>query len=401
VTPVDKHTNTVMSALMDKETIVPGTDTCRAMLVTAAPAALKVPKDKRHENQEAVIRMVREVFENEKARWESRVADANSELEKATAERTEKVDAKDAADGKLKEQKDVVKSKLEAQTKAMEVVDECMEEHTAALKLLKKAETEKGKLVKTQEHDLSVEEIIKGLKAGSYDNPKDLKTHLASVTALIANFGAEEAFVKTLPKILRIKPEERGSFDEVALQQLDSYMATHLSSLSSKIEDANKTVEEHTVATTAWDATVEVAQDKKQESDEAFNAATTEQEQFQDALNQARKIVKEHTALVKSRDAHLVKEQCGLQVVASVLEALDFLQEYVAPVPEEEPKETENMAESAEIITPEEPADTFEEVVIPATKAKQVDVALNFEDVPSPAKRARQSLGGVVPMVAA
>lgn len=391
-----------MSALTNEETIVPGSDTCRAMLVTAAPAAFKVPKNERHENQEALIRMVREVFENEKARWESRVADANSELEKATAERTEKVDAKDAADGKLKEQKDIVKSKLEAQTKAMEVVDECMEEHRAALTLLKKAETEKGKLVKTQEHDLSVEELIKGLKAGSYENPKELKAHVASVTELIVNFGAEEAFVKTLPKILRSKPEERGSFDEIALQQLDTYVATHLSSLSSKIEDANKIVEEHTVATTAWDAAVEVAQDKKRESDEALNAATTEQEQLQDALNHARKIVKEHTASVKNRDANLAKQQCGLQVVEGVLEAIDFLQEYVAPEPEAEPKETENVAESAEIITPEEPADTCADVVIPATKVKEVDGASNFvPDVPSPAKRARHSLGGVAPMVVA
>jgi hypothetical protein len=398
LTPLEKHTTTVMSALENEETVVPGPASCRAMLVTAVPAALKVPKDERHENQYAVIRMVREIFDNEKARWESRVADSNNALENATATRAENMGVKDAADAELKTQKDEVKAKLEAQSKAQEVVDDCKDEHAASIKLLKKADTKKDKLVKTQSEDLSLEDTFNRLKEGVYENPKEVKSHISAVIALIEGLGAEEALTKSLPQVLRRKPEERGSFDEMALQQVDVYMSNHLTSLSSKIEDAVKIVDEQTVAVTAWEAAVEVAEDKKSESDAALDAATAKQEQLQEALNAARKIVKEQTAVVKSRGGDVATEECGLYAVEAVLESLDFLEEYVIPEPEVETKEPEQVVEevasfteSVEAITTELPEEAFVDVVIPVTKAKQMDVAMPFDDVPSPSKKARHA----------
>merc|ERR1712166_627710 len=102
-------------------------------------------------------------------------------------------------------------------------------------------------------------------------------------------------------------------------------------------------MDEHTVAATAWDAAVEVAEDKKRESDEALDGATTQQEQLQEALNCARKVLKEHTAVVKKMDGDLCTEQCGLEAVEAVRESLEFLQEYVAPEPEEQVAESEDM----------------------------------------------------------
>jgi len=39
--------------------------------------------------------------------------------------------------------------------------------------------------------------------------------------------------------------------------------------------------------------------------------------------------------------------------------------------------------------------------VIPTTKAKEINVAMDFDDVPSPTKRARASLGGAAPTLVA
>ena len=97
------------------------------MLAAAATTALKVPKDARHADQEAVFGMLMEIFDAEVRRWEDRVADATNTLEKATAERTEKMNLKDAAESELKIQKDVVHGKMEAQSKAIEVVEESKE----------------------------------------------------------------------------------------------------------------------------------------------------------------------------------------------------------------------------------------------------------------------------------
>lgn len=83
--------------------------------------------------------------------------------------------------------------------------------------------------------------------------------------------------------------------------------------------------------------------------------------------------------MVKRRNADLATEQCGLQVVEGVLEALEFLQEYIAPVPEHEETamEVESVAANAS----------------PTTNVKEIDVSMNFDDVPSPSKKNRVSLG--------
>lgn len=404
MTPVEKKFNFVMSTLTNEETVVPGPESCRAMLVAAAPAALKIPQDKRHADQEAVFGMLTEIFDAEKDRWEARVADASSTFEKATAERTEKTNLKDAADAELKQQKDVVRAKLEAQSQAMEVVAESKEELTGALSFHGDAEVAKEQLVKKQEHDLAIQETLHGLKEGIYENPKELKKHISAVSELLDSLGTEEGLMKTLPQILRKKPSERGSFDEMALQQLDSYVNDHLSSLRCKIEAADGIVAEHATAVTAWEAVVELAEDKKRESDEVLKAAETQQDHLQEALTCARKVLKESNAIVKSRGSDQAMEEYGLQNINDVRDALEFLREYVAPAPEEVEESQQVLTESIEempVDQVEEKAATFEEKINPiiTIKAKEIDDAMNVEDVPSPAKKARQSLGANIPMV--
>jgi len=394
-TPVEKKIDTVMEALTNEETVVPGSESCRSMLIAAATPALKTPKDVRHEDQNEVLGMLMEVFDTEKGRWEARVADATGIFEKATMDQKEKMDAKDAADAELKAQKDVVRTSMEAQSKAAEVVEECNEEFSAACKQREDAKAKKETVVKTRENDVSLQETLKGLKEGIYENPKELKKHITAIGALFEGLGAEEALLKTLPQILRRQPSERGSFDEMALQQLDTYLDNHLSSLNSQIEAADAIVAEHEIAATAWSAAVEVAEDKKRESDEALQGAEAHQTQLQEALNSARKVLKEYTAAVKSRDTDKLNEECGLGKAEEVLECLKFLQDYIVPAPEEEAKEV--AVESTEASTvadmPMDVTDAEEKKIIPTANGKDVDVHMNLGDVPSPSKHARRSLG--------
>lgn len=272
---------------------------------------------------------------------------------------------------------------------------------------MEKLKLKKKRLVETHEHDLAIQETIKGLKEGIFENPKELKSNIKAVCELLGSLGAEEGLMKTLPQILRCKPSERGSFDEVALQTLDWCLSNHLSTLSGNVEAADAIVAEHATATTAWEAAIEVAEDKKRESQEALQAAETQQEKLQEALTCARKVVKEQTARVKTCKTTLATQELGFQNIEAVREALEFLQDYVAPAPapeEEESKEPEQMAaESAE--TPVEMP--IDQACIDDTekkhvyKAKEIEVHMNLEDVPSPTKKARQSLGANIPMVVA
>jgi len=389
-TPVEKKFNIIMRALTNEETVVPGPESCRTMLVAVSTAALKIPKDERHADQDAALTMLTEIFDAEKGRWETRVAEANSAVEKATVERTEKVGLRDAADTEIKSQKDVVGEKVEAQSQAMAVLDECKEEHSTALAHRGDAEAAKEILVKSHEYGLGIQEAIKGLKEGIYENPKELKKHISDVCELFAGLGAEEALVKTLPQVFRRDATERGSFDDMALQQLDLYMSNHLSSLSSKIEAADAVVAGHDVAATAWEAAVEVADEKKRESEEAIKAAQDQQEHLQEALTSARKVLKEHTAALKSRDSDLAKEQFGLQSVEDVLEALEFLREYIAPAPAPEEEVKELSADSA----------VETQMTIDEVETKQLEVVSLDHLTPSAASKEIECLVDI-PMVVA
>merc|ERR1719272_2888891 len=370
------------------------------MLVALATASLKIQKDARHENQNTALGMLKDVFASEVSRWEARVAEANSAVAKANEARMEKMGSKDAADAEVRSQKDVVKANMDAQARAMEVVEECVDEQQKALALRQGAEASKQDLHKEQEHDLAVQETLKALKEGSCENPKELKKHISAISALFNRLGAEEALVKALPQVLVRKPAERGSFDEIALQQLDSNFEKHLRGLQSKIDFAGVDVDEHVVAVTAWEAALEVAEDKKRDCDEALRQAQAQQVELDGALNSARKVLKEHTAAVKTQSSELTTEQIGHQKIEEVCTALEFLHEYVEPV------ETEEMAvESAAVEMAVESAAVemaVEEIVEPTevtipNKAKEMDV--DMPDMPSPSKAARHTVG--IPMVVA
>merc|ERR1719235_488670 len=141
--------------------MVPGPASCKLMLVTAAQTALNVPRNERHADQEAVFGMLREIFDAEKGRWESRIADANGVCEKATLEQTEKAGLKDAADAALKAQKEVVRAKLDSQSKADEVVKEFKEEVSAAMALREDAEVSREGITKDQKAGLALQEVFK------------------------------------------------------------------------------------------------------------------------------------------------------------------------------------------------------------------------------------------------
>lgn len=406
VTPMsiqrDRWIDTVVCALASEETVVPGPASCRAMLVASAPAALKIPKDKRHVHQVAMIKMLREIFTAEKASWQARIADAQSALETATVQHAEKMGMKEAKDAELKAQQERVQAKFEAQSKANEVVDECKEELAAALASHTAAETTRASLGKMQESDMALQEIIGGLKAGTYENPKDLKKHIAAVTERLQSLEAEEALVKTLPQILRRKPEERGSFDEMALQQLDSYIVEHLSTLNSKIEATDTIIKEHAVSVTAWEATVEVAEEKKKESDKALEADLADEERVRQEVRNARKIVKDHAAVVKGKESGLAMEHFGLQYFEEVLDALLFLEEWekIPLTCQSDHKQSEEMA-----VDTTTKVETLTTSIIPTIKEKDIDTVMNLDEVPSqvpsPTKKGRISLGGDAPSLVA
>merc|ERR1739848_281945 len=160
---------------------------------------------------------------------------------------------------------------------------------------------------------------------GTSQDPKDTKKQLAAVTALFKTLDVEEALVKALPQVLGRKPEDRGGFDDLSLKHMEENFDNHLTALSGKIEAVGLDVSDADVAAIAWDATVEVAQDKLEESKASVAAEEAKLAEFQTAVATARKILKEQASVVKKNTATLGMEQVGLQDIEDVLSALEFL----------------------------------------------------------------------------
>lgn len=335
--PLENNFQKVLSAITDPEAVIP----CREMFMEVAETALKVEKKERHDNQIMVLNMMREVFEAEKTRWAERIDEAQSIHDAAEQERIAMTAEKDGEDAKVKEQKGVLKETRAACSKAEDTVKEC-EEELATARVAEGTATEAQQAIITErENVLGVKDSLDILKEGSCDIPKDVKKHLASVTSLFKTLEVEEALVKTLPQVFGRKPEERGSFDEVSVKQMDEYIANHLTALDSKIDAAGIDVSDADVAITAWDAVVEVTQDKLGESKVAVEAEEAKLEELQTALTTARKNLKENGAAFKQKLSNLATEQVGLQKTEEVLTALEFLSEYQAPEPEPELPEPE------------------------------------------------------------
>eukprot|EP00746_Dinoflagellata_sp_MGD_P167912 gnl/MRDRNA2_/MRDRNA2_98898_c0_seq1.p1 gnl/MRDRNA2_/MRDRNA2_98898_c0~~gnl/MRDRNA2_/MRDRNA2_98898_c0_seq1.p1 ORF type:complete len:420 (-),score=134.88 gnl/MRDRNA2_/MRDRNA2_98898_c0_seq1:73-1248(-) len=366
-TDLEKNMDKVLSAVSDAETEVP----CRAMFLAIADAVLKIPSSDRHENQTAVMSMMKEVFMAEKARWEGRIAEAQSVSDAAEQERTVKTTAKDDEDAKIKAHKEVVKGKKDEYEKASEVLNSCNEDLAHAVSTQSSATKAQMKIVSEREEALEVQKSFEVMKEGSCELPKESKMHLAAITSLFKALGVEDALVKTIPTVLCRKPSERGSFDEISVKQLETHLENHLADLAGKIEAAGVHVSEAQTAVAAWGAAVDLCNEKLGDCKAAVESAESTHGEMQAALVSARKALKDQNAVCKRTVGSLSAEQAGLSKTEAVLNSLEFLSQYETPA------------------VPEDTMEKVTEQTMDESASKDAPCEKVITDVPSPSHKSK------------
>jgi hypothetical protein len=340
--PVQKKIQVVEDALKDESFLIPGPASNRDMLIDIAPAALKTPADQRHENQTAVIGMLKQACEAERVRRQARVDELQSEADAASDEKAVKVTAKEEEDAKLKAHREETEIKKTALEKAEEVVADSRDHLKQYTQAHSKAKAAHNELLEEQKNVLEVQQdSFKSLKEGScYENPKDVKKHLGLLTTLLKGIDVEVALIKSLPGALGQQPSERGNFDEVAIKQVEEKLDAHIAELEEKVAAAQKKVSEEDGACIASEAVIDLAEEKKQACEKVIEEADEQEKVLMAALTAARAVVKEHTNVVKQRNSRLVDAQIARDdVVENVLPAIAFLEERVTPEPTTEDKE--------------------------------------------------------------
>lgn len=336
--PVQKKIQVVQNALKDYSFVIPGPASCREMLIDIAPASLKSPADERHDNQIAVIAMLKQASEAEHIRRQAHVDELQKSVDGASDERTVKVTAKQEAEANLKTHKDETEIKKKSLENAEEVVAESKDHLKKYIQAHSKAMAAHNELLEDQKNVLEVQqESFKSLKEGScFENPKDVKKHLGLLTALLKGIDVEVALLKSLPGALGHEPSERGSFDEVAIKQVEEKLDAHIAELEEKIAAAQKTVREEDGACIASEAVIDLAEEKKQACEKAIEEANEQEKVLMAAVNAARAVVREHTKVVNERNSVLIDAQRALDKIDDVQSAIAFLEERVTPEPTEE-----------------------------------------------------------------
>lgn len=289
----------VAEVIMDAEHLP---DHCRSMLRDMLPYSLSIPSDKRHEAQTWVVSTVEQILSTQQAALVAAIAAEEAKLVTVKSAGADLVTAVAEAEAALGAQNAVVDdamlklaAALEAQTTATQVARTCNAESESSQSRLALAQTEKDELVSAfQSH------FQEPMQAGNGPHFKELQTSLKKLHIDTALFNA-------LPSCCKKAKEDRGSFDEAVLTELEKAFTSQINLLEqtistdspiaaehkAKAEAADKDLHEKTVAQTACDDSRGAAQTKQAECKSAVAAAKKAVKAYQPQIDDATSSVEE------------------------------------------------------------------------------------------------------------
>jgi len=283
-----------------------------------------------------VLKDVVKISETKAAEAQTGVADAETlRLEKAgvsgTAETTlaARTSDSEAAQESLTSAKQAVTVAQGSLQKAMEEVD------TFDVQLLKKqGQLEKVKAVVADNFSI--------LKAGvDWASEKEQKAgekkHFGAISSMLKQLKADSSLMSALECALSKKPDARGPFDAMAIDQLDSILTSTATDLETHVNNADSIKAEKQAAVAAAESHLASMEAAKTSANEALEAAKKAQKEAQTAVKEAKKaVVDQDTAVEEAKEAVTETVDCLEQAKKNV-EAFDFLYSRPSKAPEPEP----------------------------------------------------------------
>jgi len=261
---------------------------CRMMLVDMLPFCLNVPSEQRHEVQSWAIGAVEQTFDAHKSMLESAITTEEGKLSTLKSSEGNLASAVTEAQAALDAQKEIVRSAKLSLAEATEV------SNTASSALLEAQTAHKegeAKLVSTKEEKATFEASFQThfktpMEEGASPSFKELEP-------LLKNLDMEASFAKALPLSCSKSKEERGSFDEVVLQELEKALTAKIKSLGEVIEVETPASVEREAAVAAAEKDATEKKDAQRQAVEAFEGAQKEQSEREAALAKAKQAVDE------------------------------------------------------------------------------------------------------------
>lgn len=354
----------ITTALEDESFVVAGPESNREMLIQMAPVIFATPKDQRHAHMEAMAQNFKEVFANEEARLQGKVAETEAKINEASNELESRKAAAEVTSSDLQVKANVIialEDALADSEKATAEADSTLKEVTWELNFAKEM---KSDLSAEQEGAKSMMESFTKFKDGCDESldAEEQQNQLKTLGAFCKKIKADVSLVAALPMALGRKPAQRSDFDAMVVDQLEQKLEGKLTEIAEKVESNETEIVEKT--------------DFKATSETRFGEATEKQIKWAEAVEEVKaEQDKIHDTLVTKREAVIKQEFAVKAVEAELSEKIAFLKAH---------QDLQNtLTELIELVTPVEPevvtADTAE-----AAPVAEVVMADAMEAVPEP-----------------
>eukprot|EP00933_Yihiella_yeosuensis_P049891 TRINITY_DN473_c0_g1_i2.p1 TRINITY_DN473_c0_g1~~TRINITY_DN473_c0_g1_i2.p1 ORF type:complete len:404 (+),score=151.85 TRINITY_DN473_c0_g1_i2:78-1214(+) len=322
------------------------------LLSEAVTRCLPVYKADRHEFQHSIVGMVAKILATSKEALEADVTAAQELLNNGDAERTRREEALKSAETALTESKETHQKKQEAKTEKQEALKASVEALKAA-QAAQKTGDEKAQGYDAEKTALesAVSTSLAPLKEGSGS-----KKSIHALAKWAASAGLESSIIEAMELPLSKKPDARGSFDAVILEQLDLQISQKLATLNGHLAEEAPAREQRAAVVKAAQEAHDAAKAASEASVAELKAAKEAEAAAKTALAAASEAVQGFSAELLSTAGKLDRSKTKLEgFVNGPLADFNSLVEYAAPVPE--PEEVEPVAEAtAEAAAPAAPA---------------------------------------------
>jgi len=320
-----------------------------AMLGENLQSILGQPKEERHEMQVRCAEMVAEVFKNIEESIQKKITDAESKLAEAGTEKARR-DDQAAADAAIAAAKATA---LEEANKALDEASKAGKEATKAVQAAKKEQTagdaeNLANEQKKKDLDAALAEIFQPLKEGAIEEGARKKA-IADVTKLGKEFVFDNALLTSLPSALSKKPEDRGSFDGLVVNQLEKALTENAEKLAATLEAAAPAKQARADKVAEAQAVLEAASTKVKDCQEAVKSSEAALKEAEATSKAANKAVKQFGPEMKQTEASLNEAKEELETFVSGAKATfqELVDKSNVVPPEPEAEEAPLAAEAA------------------------------------------------------
>lgn len=314
-------------------------DSHREMVLMAIPHTLTVPSEERHEYQSKVAQMVGQVLNDYVAQWKQEVSDSKDNIIASAQKADQALKLVEESAGKMNDQEEDVK-------KCKDVVHEDSEALHAAEEALKLASKEVAEfdenlqmtIAQKDECNSIYNEYFVPLKSGGVD-AKEIARFMKTVQPMLKKLSTESSLLTAIAPAFKKSPDERGAFDNMAIEGAEGMFTKQLGELQELIDKADTTKAEKVSTETLSQETLKAATEKRTASEHALKAAEAELAALETkhadllaAMNAADKANAASEAVVATKEGRLNEAQLALSTFTELLERQSAMPESAADV---------------------------------------------------------------------